>query len=103
MFGRSKRRETSSRRARWRQGLKRRHRVLDGAIKLLRCNAMAGGCPSGSKEPYLPRSAASTDADDLVIRLCDTGLVDDDAVGNPVGISRPAVFQGKGDGPAIVG
>ena len=47
--------------------------------------------------------AASTDADDLVIRLCDTGLVDDDAVDNPVGISRPAVFQGKGDGPAIVG
>ena len=32
-----------------------------------------------------------------------TLLVDDDAVDNPVGISRPAVFQGKGDGPAIVG
>ena len=66
--------------------------------------------PSGVGRSYqtasmqcLAAGAASTDADDLVIRLCDTGLVDDDAVDTPVGISRPAVFQGKGDGPAIVG
>ena len=59
--------------------------------------------PSGAGRSYQAASMQCIDADDLVIRLCDTGLVDDDAVGNPVGISRPAVCQGKGDGPAIAG
>ena len=49
-------------------------------------------------EAYAPAvAAAPTDTDYLGIRFCDTRRIDNDPVATHVGISRPAVSQGKGD------